>query len=309
MNDPSPLYRVTDAISPPNPVLIVALEGWVDAGLAGATAMATLLDELDTTLYARFDSEVLLDQRARRPKLRIVDGINEELDWPEVTLRVGTDVAGAGIALLTGPEPDMRWRRFSEDIAELALALDVRLMVGLGGFPAGAPHTRPVKLAATASDSQLAKQVGFIPGAIEVPAGIQAAIERACSVHGIPSVGLWARVPHYVAAMPFPAASLALLDGLADIAGLVIDSSPPCRGCRRGPVQGRRAHRPEQRSSGDGPPARTADRCARRHPGRHRRQGGPFRRRDRRRARALPARAVAARTGTSRRCADASWVR
>jgi predicted ATP-grasp superfamily ATP-dependent carboligase len=226
MNDPSPLYRVTDAISPPNPVLIVALEGWVDAGLAGATAMATLLDELDTTLYARFDSEVLLDQRARRPKLRIVDGINEELDWPEVTLRVGTDVAGAGIALLTGPEPDMRWRRFSEDIAQLALALDVRLMVGLGGFPAGAPHTRPVKLAATASDSQLAKQVGFIPGAIEVPAGIQAAIERACSVHGIPSVGLWARVPHYVAAMPFPAASLALLDGLADIAGLVIDSSP-----------------------------------------------------------------------------------
>jgi len=97
-------------------------------------------------------------------------------------------------------------------------------MVGFGGFPAGAPHTRPVKLAATASDSQLAQQIGFVSGTIEVPAGIQAVIERACMNVGIPSIGLWARVPHYVAAMPFPAASLALLDGLASLSGLVIDS-------------------------------------------------------------------------------------
>lgn len=226
MTEPMPLYRLADELAPPAPVLIVALEGWVDAGLAGATAMAALLEGIDTRPYARFDSEELLDQRARRPKLRIVDGINDDLEWPEVTLRVGTDAVGSGVALLTGPEPDMHWRSFSDDVAALALALDVRLMVGLGGFPAGAPHTCPVKLAATASDIGLAKQVGFIPGAIEVPAGIQAAIERACSSHGIPSIGLWARVPHYVAAMPFPAASVALLEGLASISGLVIDTDP-----------------------------------------------------------------------------------
>jgi len=207
-------------------VLVVALEGWIDAGLAGASAMTTLLEDFDTVVYAVFDSEELLDQRARRPKLKIVDGINDELEWPEVTLRVGTDPVGAGIALLSGPEPDLRWRRFASEVADLALALDVRLMVGLGGFPAGAPHTRPVKLASTASTSELAKQVGFIPGDIEVPAGIHAAVERACSERGIPSIGLWARVPHYVAAMPFPAASLALLDGLASISGLVIDTDP-----------------------------------------------------------------------------------
>jgi predicted ATP-grasp superfamily ATP-dependent carboligase len=83
-----------------------------------------------------------------------------------------------------------------------------------------------VRLAATASHRDLAKQVGFVAGSIEVPAGIQAAVERACSGRGIPSVGLWARVPHYVAAMPFPAASLALLDGLASLSGLVIDTDP-----------------------------------------------------------------------------------
>ncbi|MGP8221448.1 MAG: PAC2 family protein, partial [Acidimicrobiales bacterium] len=113
---------------------------------------------------------------------------------------------------------------FSDAVAELATALEVRLMVGFGGFPAAAPHTRPVKLAATSSSSQLAQKIGFIPGAIDVPAGIQAVIELACSKAGIPSVGLWARVPHYVAAMPFPAASVVLLDGLASLSGLVIDS-------------------------------------------------------------------------------------
>jgi len=227
VTDPSSLYRLREEPAPPpSPVLVVALEGWVDAGLAGATAMTSLLDGIDTRIFALFDTEELLDQRARRPKLTIADGINEELEWPQVALRVGTDPLGAGVAMLVGPEPDMRWQSFADAVGELATALDVRLMVGLGGFPAGAPHTRPVKLAATASDGQLAKQVGFVAGSIEVPAGIEAVIERSCTNRGIPSVGLWARVPHYVAAMPFPAASLALLEGLAGLSGLVIETGP-----------------------------------------------------------------------------------
>ena len=224
MTVPSSLYRLTGEPAPPSPVLVVALDGWVDAGLAGGTAMASLLEAVETWPYAVFDSEELLDQRARRPKLKIADGINEGLEWPRVILSVGADRLGSGIAMLAGPEPDMRWQSFSDAVAELATALEVRLMVGFGGFPAAAPHTRPVKLAATSSSSQLAQKIGFIPGAIDVPAGIQAVIELACSKAGILSVGLWARVPHYVAAMPFPAASVVLLDGLASLSGLVIDS-------------------------------------------------------------------------------------
>jgi len=224
MTVPSSLYRLTGEPAPPSPVLVVALDGWVDAGLAGGTAMASLLEAVETWPYAVFDSEELLDQRARRPKLKIADGINEGLEWPRVILSVGADRLGSGIAMLAGPEPDMRWQSFSDAVAELATALEVRLMVGFGGFPAAAPHTRPVKLAATSSSSQLAQKIGFIPGAIDVPAGIQAVIELACSKAGIPSVGLWAHVPHYVAAMPFPAASVVLLDGLASLSGLVIDS-------------------------------------------------------------------------------------
>ncbi len=224
MTVPSSLYRLTGAPAPASPVLVVALEGWVDAGFAGGTAMASLFEAVETRPYAVFDTEELLDQRSRRPKLKIADGINDGLEWPQVVLSVGVDRLGSGIAMLAGPEPDLRWQSFSDAVAELATALEVRLMVGFGGFPAAAPHTRPVRLVATASNSQLAQKIGFIPGAIEVPAGIQAVIELACSKVGIPSIGLWARVPHYVAAMPFPAASVVLLDGLASLSGLVIDS-------------------------------------------------------------------------------------
>jgi hypothetical protein len=107
----------------------------------------------------------------------------------------------------------------------LSLALGVRMVAGLGAFPAPVPHTRPIRLAATASSSDLAVQVGFVSGTIDVPAGIQAVLEQAHAEAGIPSVGLWARVPHYAAAMPYPAASAALVDALAVVSGLSFSST------------------------------------------------------------------------------------
>jgi predicted ATP-grasp superfamily ATP-dependent carboligase len=97
------------------------------------------------------------------------------------------------------------------------------MAVGLGAFPAPVPHTRATRLAATASTRELADRVGFVPGRIDVPAGVQAALERAFADAGLPAVGLWARVPHYLAAMPYPAASAALLRGLTELTGLAID--------------------------------------------------------------------------------------
>ena len=221
---PSPLYTLTGEPAPPAPVLVVALDGWVDAGMAGATALAGLLDSVETRTYAVFDSERLIDQRARRPRLLVANGMNEGVTWPEPTIRVGVDRLGSGIAVLSGPEPDFHWRGFAGAVTEVAEAMGARLMVGFGGFPAAAPHTRPIRLASTATTPELAGQIGFVSGAIEVPAGIEAVLELEVARAGIPAIGLWARVPHYVAGMPFPAAAVALLDGLASLSGLVIDS-------------------------------------------------------------------------------------
>ncbi|MGA2211504.1 MAG: PAC2 family protein [Acidimicrobiales bacterium] len=224
MSNPAPLYRLTGEAAPASPVLVVALDGWVDAGMAGSTAMTGLLESIDTRTYAVFDSEELIDQRARRPRLLVANGMNEGVTWPEATIKVGVDRLGSGVAILSGPEPDFRWRSFASAVAEVAEGMGTRLMVGFGGFPAAAPHTRPVRLASTATTPELAAQIGFVTGAIEVPAGIEAVLELELARSGIPAVGLWARVPHYVAAMPFPAAAVVLLDGLASVSGLVIDS-------------------------------------------------------------------------------------
>ncbi len=217
------LYTRTGTEPPPSPVLVVVMDGWIDAGFAGSTAWTALEEAIPTEPVVVFEADELIDFRARRPRLSLRDGQNAGVSWIAPEIRAGMDAAGNGVLFLVGPEPDFRWQSFSAAVASLATEFGVRLQVGLGGFPAAVPHTRPVRLASTASNEELAAQVGFIGGALEVPAGIEAVIERACAEAGIPSVGLWARVPHYVAAMPFPAASVKLVEALCSVAGLAVD--------------------------------------------------------------------------------------
>jgi hypothetical protein len=209
------------------PALVVALEGWVDAGLGAAGAISTLLGASPTDLIATFDGEALIDQRARRPVARIVNGVTETLSWPTLELRCGHDLAGADVLYLVGPEPDFKWRSFVTSVVELASELGARMAVGLGAFPAPAPHTRPIKLAATAPEESgtVSMGIGVVQGAIEVPAGVWSALELAFGSAGIPAVGLWARVPHYVTGMSFAPASVALIDGLGAVADLKLDAS------------------------------------------------------------------------------------
>jgi hypothetical protein len=217
------LDRVLDA-----PVLVVALEGWVDAGLGADGAISALLSAGPTELIATFDGESLIDQRARRPVVHIDRGINEGLTWPVIQMRLGHDLAGAEVCFLVGPEPDFRWPTFVSSVVDLCRDLRVRMVVGLGAFPAPAPHTRPVRLAATAppSSAELVAQIGIVQGEIDVPSGVWGALEIALGEANIAAVGLWARVPHYVSGMAFPSASAALLDGLGAVADLSLDASP-----------------------------------------------------------------------------------
>jgi proteasome assembly chaperone (PAC2) family protein len=219
------LYVVHERPELDRPVLVMAPEGWIDAGLGGGAALGTLLTAIETTVVANFDIDQLLDHRARRPTARITDGVYEDLIWPEIELRAGHDAAGNAVLVLVGPEPDHQWRAYAAALAEVAQLFDVRMLVGMGAFPAPVPHTRPATLAATATDAELANRVGVVSGTLEVPAGVLVAIERRFAEAGIPAIGLWARVPHYAAAMPYPAASLLLLEGLDDIAGITVDTS------------------------------------------------------------------------------------
>jgi PAC2 family len=222
---PSELVTLHSWPQLPRPLLVTCLEGWIDAGQAAGSAMNVLRQSMPTELVATFDADELIDHRARRPVLRIVNGVETELRWPELRLEAATNPSGRGMLLLTGPEPDMRWHRFTDEVVALVRRLGVEMVVGLGAFPAPVPHTRPVRLAATSTDAELAGRIGFIPAAMDVPSGAQGAVEYALGTAGITSVGLWARVPHYASALPYPAASAALLDELAQLGGISIDTS------------------------------------------------------------------------------------
>lgn len=202
--DTAPLQR---------PVLLVCLEGWVDAGGVQAQ-LSGVFTERGTTPVAHFDIDELVDHRARRPTVRYSDGHTASLSWPELRIDAVTDLEDRDVLILSGPEPDYRWRAFAEVVAALAADLDVGRIIALGGYPAAVPHTRPVRLTATGTSSVLVDQIGSLGGQINVPAGAQAAIEVAARDQGIPSVNLWAPVPHYAAALSFPAAGAALLEGL-----------------------------------------------------------------------------------------------
>jgi proteasome assembly chaperone (PAC2) family protein len=196
----------------------------VDAGLAATTAAGALRAALPHDLLADFDGDALIDHRARRPVLRIANGVNTSLTWPEIRIDVATNPAGRSVLILTGPEPDMRWHQWSAEVVQLASRLGVELVVGLGAFPAPVPHTRPVRLVSTGNDAAAARRIGVLPVTLDVPAGAQGVLEFAFGQAGIPTIGLWARVPHYAAGLPYPAASATLLRELRNLAGIEVDT-------------------------------------------------------------------------------------
>ena len=104
------LYRVHQDRTFDRPVLVIGLEGWVDAGLGAATAIASVLASGGSELVATFDGDHFLDQRARRPVVHLVDGVNTEITWPQTQLRTSKDQAGHDVLYLVGPEPDFHWR-------------------------------------------------------------------------------------------------------------------------------------------------------------------------------------------------------
>jgi proteasome assembly chaperone (PAC2) family protein len=212
------LYSMVERPDLDAPVLIMVLKGWIDAGLGADGAAEVLTEQLDLHTIARFDADALLDWRARRPTMRLVDGVNTQLTWEETELSWAKDGLGHDLLLLLGNEPDHAWLAFSEQVVDLAEDLGARMVLGLGAYPTPVPHTRTPLLAASASSEELAK--GLLQNSVEVPSGVQGMIERRAALRGLPALGLWAQVPHYVSAMPYPAASLALLQGTNRATGL-----------------------------------------------------------------------------------------
>jgi hypothetical protein len=192
------------------PVLLAAFDGWIDAAGASTTAANAIADGSDT--LATFADDLLFDYRSRRPVLDIVDGVLTELSWPALSIRRAR-IDRRDVLVFTGPEPDFRWRELGSDLLEALLRLGVLEWVSIGSIPAAVPHTRPVPILATASKQGLLRDdVQQGPeGLLRVPSAALSTLEMAATEGGVPAVGFYAQVPHYVGG-PFAAASIALLE-------------------------------------------------------------------------------------------------
>lgn len=225
-------------------LLVVAFEGWNDAGEAASGAVRALKDVLDVEPIADIDPEDYYDFQLIRPHVEFDDEGRRRLRWPGVTLygpvgddgmprssspsvepAAGLDVSGANhenIYLLLGSEPSRGWRTFATETIDQALAADITGVILLGALLADVPHTRPIAVHVSSENPQVREELEVERSSYEGPVGILSVIATMAEEVGIPTISLWASVPHYVHNAPSPKATLALLDKLEELVDVVI---------------------------------------------------------------------------------------
>lgn len=221
------VHWITEPPALRDPVLLVALEGFVDAGSVASSAAMFLRHRWQSEPLARFNRDAFLDYRARRPTAVVDAGRIRRLDWPDLELLAAqVPEAPRDALLLIGPEPDMRWNSWVQQVCDLAEHLGVSHTISLGAYPAAAPHTRPVSIVAAenAVAEGLAPDVPRVKG-YTGPVGADLALHIAFAERGLPSVGLWAEVPHYIATNPYPPGSLAMVQLLARLLDIEVDTA------------------------------------------------------------------------------------
>jgi hypothetical protein len=195
--------------------MVSALMGWVDAASVATDAAKHIAGT--GAVVASFDGDELFDYRSNRPILDIVDGAMAEVTWPEIAVREST-LGGRDVLVMTGTEPDMRWRAFSASVVELAKQFNVGLHVTLGSVPAAVPHTRATPLLTTASREGLIADTTNLPPTMRVPSAAISIVDRELGMAGIDTVGFFAQVPHYVAG-PYHDGILTLVGRVASQVG------------------------------------------------------------------------------------------
>ena len=214
--------------------MIAAFTGWNDAAEAASVALAALGDRWEARDFGSFDAEEFFDYQATRPQIKLIEGVTRTIEWPENRLSATApsleSLGGRGVVLLSGPEPSFRWRTFCAAVIEVARELEVELVVTMGALLADVPHSRPVSVAANSQDPALVESLGLSASRYEGPTGITGVLHRACAEAGLPSASFWAPVPHYLPAIPSAPAALALLQSLARLLGIEVDTTALERG-------------------------------------------------------------------------------
>lgn len=202
-------------------VLIVAFEGWNDAGEAASGAVRAIRDQLGLVPRLEVEPEDYFDYQFNRPEVSLGENGARELTWPSVTLSAPLD--GPGIHVLLGTEPSRGWKTFSGEIVDALEVAGITGVVFLGAMLADVPHTRPISVFAGSENTAVQDYWQLEASTYEGPVGILSVLGLAAEKAGIPTLSIWASVPHYVHNSPSPKATLALIDRLEEFVDLVVD--------------------------------------------------------------------------------------
>jgi proteasome assembly chaperone (PAC2) family protein len=208
-----------------DPVLVAAFRGWNDGGQGASLAAGYLAKAWEAERFAEIDAEDFYDFQATRPMVTLEDGETRKLEWPDngfFHARVPGSRRDA--VILIGTEPNLRWRTFAGLVLGLAQDLGVERIVTFGSLLADVPHTRPAPVTAAATDAQMVEELGLEPSRYEGPTGIVGVLLDAARKASIPSLSLWAAVPHYVSLAPSPRAALALVNRFGELLELDIET-------------------------------------------------------------------------------------
>lgn len=203
------------------PVAVVAFEGWGDAGAASSLAAVHLLDQPGATRIGVLEGDDFFDYQVRRPLIEIdAEGVRR-LQWPDTELHaVSLPGADRDLVVVSGVEPNTRWRAFARELVGALDALGVEQVVTLGAFAGQVPHTLPVPLVASATDPDLIERHRLFPSGYEGPTGIIGVVTQALSDNGRSVASLWAAVPHYLSSQDYPPAALSLLETTLEVLDL-----------------------------------------------------------------------------------------
>ena len=213
-----------------NPVMIIAFSGWNDAAEGASGAIEHLLsiwrekdDEVVPQLIADVDSEEFYDFQVNRPQVTIDESSIRSITWPTTQIfGLAIPSMERDLVIVTGVEPSMRWKSFSQELLDLADDLEVSLVITLGSLLADTPHTRPITVTSTGAHPNIAERLGVAVSKFEGPTGILGIIQDGCMRRGIDAISLWAAVPHYASGSPSPKASLALINSIEDFLDISI---------------------------------------------------------------------------------------
>ncbi len=227
--DPAELYQVdADAaqeLADTNPAMIVALDGYVDAGSGVALAVKELRRALPHHPVVTFDADGLIDYRSRRPPLTFASNSFTSYDTPKLVIERLRDESGTPFLLFTGPEPDLAWEKFTAAVQQVIERLGVRLTITLAAIPMGVPHTRPTGMSAHATSPELIPDATNWIGTVQVPGHATGLLEFRLGESGKAALGFAAHVPHYLTRTEYPETARTLIQAAADASGLLLPTS------------------------------------------------------------------------------------